>query len=81
MGLVDGEDFNSIRAKGQERIELYETGGIIQFFGVPNNLHHQSPSTVLIIQSAIRTLHVYFFDINQSLAQITFRHIRKNNLR
>lgn len=31
MGLVDGEDFNSIRAKGQERIELYETGGVIQF--------------------------------------------------
>ncbi|MBS4750977.1 terminase [Carnobacteriaceae bacterium zg-ZUI78] len=31
MGYVDGEHFNSIRAKGQERIELYETGGIIQF--------------------------------------------------
>ena len=31
MGYVDGEDFNSIRAKGQERIELYDTGGIIQF--------------------------------------------------
>ena len=31
MGLVDGEDFNSIRAKGQERIELYETGGVVQF--------------------------------------------------
>ena len=31
MGMKDGEDFNSIRAKGQERIELYETGGIIQF--------------------------------------------------
>ncbi len=28
---IFGEDFNSIRAKGQERIELYETGGIIQF--------------------------------------------------
>ncbi|NEW62763.1 terminase [Granulicatella sp. zg-ZJ] len=31
MGYVDGKHFNSIRAKGQERIELYETGGIIQF--------------------------------------------------
>ena len=31
MGYVDGEDFNSIRAKGQERIELYATGGLIQF--------------------------------------------------
>lgn len=31
MGYKDGEDFNSIKAKGQERIELYETGGIIQF--------------------------------------------------
>lgn len=31
MGYVDGEDFNSIRAKGQERIELYETGGVLQF--------------------------------------------------
>ncbi|HEM3629311.1 terminase [Streptococcus suis] len=31
MGYVDGEDFNSIRAKGQERIELYSTGGVVQF--------------------------------------------------
>lgn len=31
MGLEDGKDFNSIRAKGQERIELYETGGVVQF--------------------------------------------------
>ncbi|MBY5024586.1 terminase large subunit [Streptococcus suis] len=31
MGYVDSEDFNSIRAKGQERIELYETGGVVQF--------------------------------------------------
>lgn len=31
MGYVDGEHFNSIRAKGQERIELYETGGVVQF--------------------------------------------------
>lgn len=31
MGLTDGEDFNSIRAKGQERIEIFETGGVIQF--------------------------------------------------
>ena len=31
MGYQDGEDFNSIRAKGQERIELYSTGGIVQF--------------------------------------------------
>lgn len=31
MGLEDGKDFNSIRAKGQERIELYETGGVIQY--------------------------------------------------
>lgn len=27
----DGADFNSIKAKGQEMIELYATGGIIQF--------------------------------------------------
>lgn len=31
MGYVDGEDFNSIRAKGQERIELYKTGGVVQY--------------------------------------------------
>ena len=31
MGYVDKEDFNSIRAKGQERIELYESGGVVQF--------------------------------------------------
>lgn len=31
MGYEDGEDFNSIRAKGQERIELYSTGGVLQF--------------------------------------------------
>ncbi|MGV3011523.1 terminase [Streptococcus thoraltensis] len=31
MGYEDGEDFNSIRAKGQERIELYKTGGVVQF--------------------------------------------------
>lgn len=30
-GYVEGEDFNSIKAKGQERIELYETGGVIQY--------------------------------------------------
>ncbi|WP_348920132.1 DEAD/DEAH box helicase family protein [Enterococcus rotai] len=31
MGYVEGEDFNSIKAKGQERLELYKTGGVIQF--------------------------------------------------
>ena len=31
MGYKDGEDFNSIKAKGQERIELYATEGVIQF--------------------------------------------------
>lgn len=31
MGLEDTVDFTSIRAKGQERIELVETGGTIQF--------------------------------------------------
>ncbi len=31
MGYEDGEDFNSIRAKGQERIELYKSGGVVQF--------------------------------------------------
>lgn len=31
MGLVDKENFNSIKAKGQERIELIESGGVIQF--------------------------------------------------
>ncbi|EPH12546.1 DEAD/DEAH box helicase family protein [Facklamia hominis] len=28
---VEGEDFNSIKAKGQERLELYHSGGVIQF--------------------------------------------------
>lgn len=27
----EGADFNSIKAKGQERLELYATGGVIQF--------------------------------------------------
>lgn len=31
MGLVDKENFSSIKAKGQERIELEESGGVIQF--------------------------------------------------
>lgn len=31
MGLEDKEDFQSIKAKGQERIELTEYGGVIQF--------------------------------------------------
>lgn len=31
MGYVDKQDFNSIRAKGQERIELYKSGGVLQF--------------------------------------------------
>lgn len=31
MGYTEGEDFNSIKAKGQERLELYSTGGVIQF--------------------------------------------------
>ena len=31
MGKVDKVDFNSIKAKGQERIELIESGGVIQF--------------------------------------------------
>lgn len=31
MGLVDKVDFKSIKAKGQEMIELIETGGVIQF--------------------------------------------------
>lgn len=30
-GYIEGTDFNSIKAKGQERLELYETGGVIQF--------------------------------------------------
>ncbi|MHC5375750.1 DEAD/DEAH box helicase family protein [Enterococcus sp. LJL120] len=30
-GYVEGEDFNSIKAKGQERLELYSTDGVIQF--------------------------------------------------
>lgn len=30
-GYKEGDDFNSIKAKGQERLELYETGGVIQF--------------------------------------------------
>ena len=31
MGYKEGTDFNSIKAKGQERLELYKTGGVIQF--------------------------------------------------
>ncbi|WP_231718337.1 DEAD/DEAH box helicase family protein [Lagierella massiliensis] len=31
VGLEDKEDFSSIKAKGQERIELKEHGGVIQF--------------------------------------------------
>ncbi|CRH17082.1 hypothetical protein CM318V1_1020001 [Carnobacterium maltaromaticum] len=31
MGYKEGTDFNSIKAKGQERLELYATGGVIQF--------------------------------------------------
>ena len=31
MGYVDGEHFSSIRAKGQERIKLFDGGGIVQF--------------------------------------------------
>lgn len=31
MGYVEGENFASIKAKGQERIELLKTDGIIQF--------------------------------------------------
>ena len=31
MGLEDTVDFTSIRAKGQERIELLKTGGVVQF--------------------------------------------------
>lgn len=31
MGYVEGIDFNSIKAKGQERLELYESEGVIQF--------------------------------------------------
>lgn len=30
-GYKEGTDFNSIKAKGQERLELYATGGVIQF--------------------------------------------------
>ncbi|MQW23895.1 MULTISPECIES: DEAD/DEAH box helicase family protein [unclassified Lactococcus] len=30
-GYKEGDDFNSIKAKGQERLELYATGGVIQF--------------------------------------------------
>ncbi|WP_413537535.1 terminase [Enterococcus malodoratus] len=30
-GYIEGEDFNSIKAKGQERLELYKSGGVIQF--------------------------------------------------
>ena len=31
MGYKEGTDFNSIKAKGQERLEIYATGGVIQF--------------------------------------------------
>ena len=30
-GYKNGDDFNSIKAKGQERIELFKSGGVIQF--------------------------------------------------
>src|SRR5699024_11399643 len=53
----------------------------IQIFDAPNNLHRQSPSMVLIIQSAIRKLHAYFYDTNQLLVQTVFRHNHNKNLR
>lgn len=31
IGYKEGEDFNSIKAKGQERIDLYKSGGVIQY--------------------------------------------------
>lgn len=31
MGYKEGDDFNSIKAKGQEKLELYKSDGVIQF--------------------------------------------------
>lgn len=51
-GYVDGEDFNSIKAKGQERIELYETGGVIQFRTRTSNGGLGEGFDILIIDEA-----------------------------
>lgn len=52
MGYKDGEDFNSIRAKGQERIELYATGGVIQFRTRTSNGGLGEGFDILIIDEA-----------------------------
>ncbi|WP_430596997.1 terminase [Enterococcus sp. DIV0174] len=51
-GYVDGQDFNSIKAKGQERIELYESGGVIQFRTRTSNGGLGEGFDVLIIDEA-----------------------------
>lgn len=51
-GYVDGQDFNSIKAKGQERIELYGTGGIVQFRTRTSNGGLGEGFDILIIDEA-----------------------------
>ncbi|WP_430605745.1 terminase [Enterococcus sp. DIV0180] len=51
-GYVDGQDFNSIKAKGQERIELYKSGGVIQFRTRTSNGGLGEGFDVLIIDEA-----------------------------
>ncbi|MGX7134323.1 terminase [Enterococcus thailandicus] len=51
-GYIDGQDFNSIKAKGQERIELYESGGVIQFRTRTSNGGLGEGFDVLIIDEA-----------------------------
>ncbi|WP_369118178.1 terminase [Enterococcus thailandicus] len=51
-GYVDGQDFNSIKAKGQERLELYKSGGVIQFRTRTSNGGLGEGFDVLIIDEA-----------------------------
>ncbi|MFS0967956.1 terminase [Enterococcus thailandicus] len=51
-GYIDGQDFNSIKAKGQERIELYKSGGVIQFRTRTSNGGLGEGFDVLIIDEA-----------------------------
>lgn len=51
-GYVDGQDFNSIKAKGQERIELYGTGGVVQFRTRTSNGGLGEGFDILIIDEA-----------------------------
>ena len=52
MGYVDGEDFTSIRAKGQERIALTNTEGVLQFRTCTSNGGLGEGFDIMIIDEA-----------------------------